>query len=860
MPQTQSQHTPMMQQYLNIKSQYPETLLFYRMGDFYELFYEDAKKAARLLDISLTSRGKSNGQPIDMAGVPYHAAETYLAKLVKKGYSVAICEQTGDVNNKGPVEREVVRVITPATVSEESLLEHTDNNIILAIFHRNNRVGVAYLSYTQGDIKLFEFDKRKRPLIDELSRLQPKEILVLNSFYDAFEQTLVQLECCIQKRNEWDFQLMPGKKLLKDIFGATAITDEINRATLGLSAAAALINYLIETQKSTPRHLRSISIEQNQHLLHIDAISRRNLEVQHALSGKSSHTLFSMINQCKTALGNRLLSAWFQAPTRNMDTLQKRQQSIIDLLAQNKMDQIQPILQHTQDIERITSRIMLNTAKPKDLVALRQTLSLLPELRKHLQQHSHPHLIHLAEHLISLPHLAEMLNKAIVNEPPVTIRDGGVIKKDYDSHLDQLRDLSQNAGDYLIQMEQRERQRTGISNLKIGFNKVHGYYIEISKSQHKALPCDYIRRQTLKNAERYITDELKQFEDKILSSKEKALSYEKHLYQDLLDCIAAESEILHQLAKTIAEIDVLSNLAERAQTLKLSCPNFTDDASLQVVQGRHLVIENMLDKPFIANDTMLSANRNFEVITGPNMGGKSTYMRQLAHIVLLAHIGSFIPAKSALIGPVDAIYTRIGASDDISSGRSTFMVEMTECAHILRNATHQSLVLMDEVGRGTSTFDGLALATACAEKLIQISAYTLFATHYFELTELANKYPHVRNIHFEATEHKNGIIFLHHAKPGAALKSYGIQVAKLAGLPNDVIKNAHMILSELEQKNTSLCASEQQNLDLEIPHQKEEDDQLAQLIETLNNLDPNTMTPIEALSCLSSLKSLANNG
>ncbi|MBK2124634.1 DNA mismatch repair protein MutS [Fangia hongkongensis] len=856
MPDTATQHTPMMQQYLSIKSEYPNTLVFYRMGDFYELFYEDAHKAAKLLDISLTTRGKSNGEPIAMAGVPYHAAENYLAKLVKQGLSVAICEQVGEVSNKGPVAREVVRVITPGTVSEESFLDSSESNVILSVLQTAKKTALAYLNYTQGEIKLITLNERKSTLNDELIRLKAKEVLIDESQLEQLQSFALENAISLVPRGEWEFQLMPSKKLINEVFGQQS-EEALKAYPLAVCAAGALINYIIETQKSIPSHLSSIAIEKTDTLLNIDIASRKNLELDHAITGNHKRTLLSVMDHCKSALGKRLLREWFKEPTTAMNVITTRQSIISTLVESNAIEHIQSTLSYIQDIERISSRIALGTAKPKDLVALKDTLNHLPQLKTQLDQFQHnEHIKALGLNLILLPELSQTLNHALVDEPPVTIKDGGVIKKGYDAELDTLKRFSHNSHEYLLELEKKEKARTGISGLKIGYNKVHGYYIEITKAQHKELPCDYIRRQTLKNAERYVTDELKAFEDKILSAKEKALSYEKHLYQSLLLQINEHFSTLQILAKAIAKTDVYTNLAERALTLKLTAPAFTQKNILKIEASRHLVIEQTLNTPFIANDATLDNSRKFQIITGPNMGGKSTYMRQIAHVVFLAYIGSFVPAKSALIGPTDAIFTRIGAHDDISSGRSTFMVEMTECAHILKNATQNSLVLMDEIGRGTSTFDGLSLAMATAEKLIALNSYTLFATHYFELTALSQKYKTATNIHFEATEHQETIVFLHHAKAGPALKSYGIQVAKLAGVPADVIKKAKAILHQLEADSITPYTPKQMMLDLQETPKNSASSSYDELIDKLNALDPNSLTPIQALSVLDELKSL----
>ena len=858
-----TEQTPMMEQYLKIKSHYPNTLLFYRMGDFYELFYDDAKKAAKLLDITLTSRGKSRGTSIDMAGIPYHSVENYLIKLVKKGISVAICEQIGSVNHKSLIKREVVRVITPSTISEENFLAHDDNNILMAIFINNEHVGVAYLEYTQGELKLFEFNCNQRSIRDELIRIQPKELIVNDKYHSHIQSMLSDDKIIyIQKRPEWEFSLIPAKKHLKKIFGFNVLNStKLNKYTLSISAAGALIYYLIETQKKEiPVHLQSVIVEQNDNLLNIDGVTRKNLEINHSLMGNKSHTLYAIINQCQSALGSRLLKQWFKTPTRNREILLIRQKSILDLIANGKIFEISKILQHTHDIERITSRISLNTVKPKDLVALSKTLLLLPKLQECIQKyHSDIHLLNLSNQLINLTDLGYTLQKAIVEIPPINIRDGGVIKKNFNLELDKLRIIRQNTNNFLIELEEKIKQETGVKNLKIKFNRIYGYYVEISKNQLKNLPSHYIRRQTLKNSERYITESLKNFEDTILSSKEKALNYEKFLYQDLLNTAKQHCSTLQKIAKIIAEIDVLNNFAERAETLNLSCPIFVDHSCLEITEGRHLVIEKMLKQNFIVNDTFFSKNNKMQIITGPNMGGKSTYMRQIAHIVILAHIGCFIPANHAKIGQIDAVFTRVGASDDIGSGRSTFMVEMTECAHILRNATNNSLVLIDEIGRGTSTYDGLAIAISCAEKLYTIGSFCLFATHYFELTKLANKYQNINNIHFKAIEDQEKIIFLYHAKNGPSLKSYGIQVAQLAGLPIDVLKKAKEILFNLEQdKNTKINIATEDNYLSNMEYNKVA--HTANKIHNLIlNLDPNLLTPIEALDYLFTLKSIISS-
>ncbi|MFZ9035130.1 MAG: DNA mismatch repair protein MutS [Francisellaceae bacterium] len=857
--QTFDNHTPMMQQYLTIKAEHPDILLFYRMGDFYELFYDDAKTAARLLDINLTSRGCSAGQPIPMAGVPFHAAENYLSRLIKKGLSVAICEQTGEIGqNKGPVKREVVRIITPGTVSEDSFLDSRQDSIILAVFGNSRHCGYAWLNYTQGQINLFEGENSPKLIFDEISRIAPKEILFSQQQQELFQTLLKPLKISVNELPEWEFQLNGAKGQLKKLFGEHYLNQpHLKDKSQALKAAGALIAFIEKTQKNTPLHIQRIQAESTENRLIIDANSLQSLEIDKSPSDRS-HTLLSIIDCCHNVMGSRLLRSWLKNPSRDLSNINKRHDAVADIIECNQTQRIAAVIEQMADLERISSRIALNTVKPRDLVSLRSTLMLIPELKALINSHLNAtRLRELSEQLSSLNDIATLLEAAIVDEPPATTRDGGMIKHGFDATLDELKQLAHNSRDYLLKMEARERERTKIAALKIGYNRVHGYYIEISKSLTQNLPNDYLRRQTLKNAERFITEELKQFEDKILSSKEKALMREKHLYQQILDAIMAHYSSLQKTAAQIAEIDVLTAFADIAVRFKLSRPLFSDKAIIDLVDSRHLVIERNMSLPFIANDVHIDSNRKTQIITGPNMGGKSTYMRQVAHIVILAYIGAFVPAKSATIGDIDAIFTRIGAQDDIASGRSTFMVEMTEAAQILRHASAKSLIIMDEIGRGTSTFDGLSLAMAIAEKLIEINAFSLFATHYFELTTLAERYRQVKNIHFDASKHNNEIVFLHHAKEGAAQKSYGIDVAKLAGIPKDVINNARDILKRLEKKDINIHAPVQQTLSFQLDQKACFDDDTRKLSQKLKTIDPNSLTPIKALQILFELKALS---
>jgi DNA mismatch repair protein MutS len=845
---TLNKHTPMMQQYLRIKAEYPETLLFYRMGDFYELFFEDAKKVARLLNITLTARGMSSGNPIPMAGVPYHAAEAYMAKLLREGLSVAICEQIGDPKTSiGPVERQVMRILTPGTVSDAAFLDDTRDNLLAALHIHQNCYGIATLDISSGRFHLFEV-RSEEALLGELERLRPTELLISEDLQKNFLRETV---ASIRRRSPWEFEKETAHRLLTQQLQTQDLAGfGCGDMTAAISAAGCLLQYVKETQRTVLPHIRSIQAERREESVILDAATRRNLEIVTNLGGGPENTLAAVIDHTATAMGSRLLKRWLNRPLRDQPVLLTRQTSIQHLLSERSYLALHQELRAIADLERILARIALKTARPRDLAQLRDTLGQLPALQQHLKNISAPLLQQLATEISEYPQLHELLTKAIVENPPVVIRDGGVIARGYDAELDELLALSENAGSFLIEMEEREKKRTGFSTLKVGYNRVHGYFIEISRLQAAQAPADYIRRQTLKNAERFITPELKIFEDKALSSRDKALAREKELYEALLEIILQSLNPLQDTAKAIAEIDVLTNLAERADSLNLQCPEFSSLAKIQIVGGRHLVVEAVLEQPFVPNDVLLDDSQRMLIITGPNMGGKSTYMRQIALIVLLAHIGSFVPAESACIGPIDRIFTRIGAADDLASGRSTFMVEMTETANILHNATAHSLVLMDEVGRGTSTFDGLSLAWASAEYLAhKLHALTLFATHYFELTVLAEQIQTVANVHLSATEYGDKIIFLHTVNPGPANQSYGIQVAQLAGVPLRVIQQAKQKLQELENQahHTKAPILKQTDLFAHIP-----DEPVA--IQLLNQLDPDKLSPREALDFIFKLK------
>lgn len=845
-------HTPMMQQYLRIKADYPETLLFYRMGDFYELFFDDAHKASRLLDITLTARGQSAGNPIPMAGVPFHSAESYIAKLIRLGLTVAICEQVGDPKAAtGPVERQVMRILTPGTVSDAAFLHENQDNLLLALY-ADDGYGLAALDITGGRFHLLEVSSEEALKV-ELARFSPAELLISEMWDHAL---LRGYENTIRRRPPWEFDYQTSVRLLTEQMQTHDLRGfGCQDMPAALCAAGCLLQYAKETQRAAMPHIRTIHVDHCEESLILDATTRRNLELIVNLSGGEENTLASILDFTHTSMGSRLLKRWLNRPLRNLDILSHRQAAVKQLLNDHAYQALQKTMHGIADLERILARIALKTARPRDLVALRATLSLLPILGQQLAPFNAPLLAQLKKSIGEYPTLCDLLTRAIIENPPVTIRDGGVIARGYDKELDELLALSENAGDYLIALEEQEKKRTGLSSLKVGYNRVHGYYIEISRVQAQTAPDDYIRRQTLKNAERFITPELKAFEDKALSSRDRALAREKILYDELLTKLMPSIPALQDCASALAEVDVLANFAERAAHFDWCCPELTEELGIHIVEGRHPVIESVSDQPFVPNDVHLDTKQRMLLITGPNMGGKSTYMRQIALIVLLAYTGSFVPAKSAKIGAIDRIFTRIGAADDLAGGRSTFMVEMTETANILHNATAQSLVLMDEVGRGTSTFDGLSLAWASAHFLAQgVRAFTLFATHYFELTSLADEIAVVKNVHLDATEYRDKIVFLHTVKPGPANQSYGIQVAQLAGVPRSVIARAKEKLQMLEQQAFQhLTASTGKQQDLFASIEKDHP-----VLASLQEINPDQLTPKEALDLLYQLKSEAN--
>ena len=861
-----SNHTPMMQQYLKIKMQHPHSLMFYRMGDFYELFFDDAQKAAKILGITLTHRGKANGNPIPMAGVPYHAAEGYLARLVKKGETVVICEQLGEVTGKGPVERGVVRIITPGTLTDDALLTAHQSSNLVSICIQQNQIGIALLDLSAGIFKVQQQEYKAEQLSIELSRLMPSEIVIDENIIDPniVEDIKRLLDCPITKRPNVDFNLNNAQKTLCDQLGVSTLSGfGIDHLPLAKAAAAALIHYAKETQKTALPHIRSIQLEQSSDFIALDPVTRRNLELIEPLFEHGT-SLFQLINDCKTAMGGRLLSRTLMQPLRDTAILDDRLDATTVLLKGYHEEPVRLVLKEIGDIERVLSRIALGSARPRDLVQLRQTCAQIPFLRHVIQpivSAQQSKLIQqLNDELGDFHGLHARLMSAIVENPPVLLRDGNVIAEGFDSELDELRKIRDHAGQFLIDLEIQERENTGISTLKIGYNRVSGYYIELTRAQAEQAPDHYIRRQTLKNAERYITPELKSFEDKVLSSESRALAREKMLFEMLLDELRADIGNLQMMSAAIAQIDMLANFAHQARLRSWNRPEFSPEIGLKIVAGRHPVVEELSKSAFTPNDTTLDFNHRMAIITGPNMGGKSTFMRQTALIALLAYCGSYVPAQAAILGPIDRVFTRIGSADDLSTGKSTFMVEMTETSQILHHATNQSLVLMDEVGRGTSTYDGLSLAWACVLDLTKrIKCLCLFATHYFELTELS-KETGIDNYHVTAKELNGNLILLHKVQQGPASQSHGLQVAKLAGIPANVIKDAQNRLKILEKQQQKTVTSSVQNdlftiePEVEVVERVIEVEKKSPALEYLQSIDVDNLTPRQALEQLYALK------
>ena len=849
-----------MQQFFAAKAEYPDILLFFRMGDFYELFYDDARKAAKLLDITLTQRGASAGQPIPMAGVPFHAAEGYLARLLALGESVAICEQIGDpAASKGLVERKVVRVLTPGTVTDEALLDERRDSLLMAISRGTKQgrthYGLAWLDLAGGRFRVCEVDGEIE-MQAELARLQPAELLLP----DEDGWPAIQIERgAVRRRPPWLFDADASRRKLTGFFGVKDLQGfGCESLPLAVAAAGSLLAYVEETQKQNLPHLTSMAVEASGDTIAMSAATRRHLELDTHVEGRLQHTLLGVLDSTVTPMGGRLLRRWLHRPLRDQATLRLRHQAVAVLIERTGFTELRDDFRGLGDVERILSRVALRSARPRDLSTLRDALAALPGLRARLSQLDSPRIAQLIESLGQHDAEAALLASAITEQPSVNIRDGGVIAEGFDAELDELRQLSTTADQFLVDLEVREREASGISNLKVGYNRVHGYYLEVTKAHAAKVPTHYTRRQTLTNAERYITEELKGFEDKVLSARERALAREKLLFESLIETLNESLESLRVAAEALAELDVLTGLAERADALSWSRPQLTDEAGIRIIAGRHPVVEAVRDEPCEPNDLRLgqseSGERRMLVITGPNMGGKSTFMRQNALIVLLASIGSFVPAAEATIGPIDRIMTRIGAGDDLARGQSTFMVEMTETAAILNQATEHSLVLMDEIGRGTSTYDGLSLARACALHLAHRNrSFTLFATHYFELTELAEPASGIVNVHLDAIEHGDTLVFMHAVKEGAANRSYGLQVAALAGLPKETLAEARRVLAALENREAPPSTRPEA---LEQPSQLGLFHAGSPAHDALVDLDPDELTPKQALEALYRLKSL----
>ena len=866
-----AQHTPMMQQYLRIKLQHPDTLLLYRMGDFYELFFDDAEKAARLLDITLTTRGQSSGKPIKMAGVPFHAVEQYLARLVKLGEAVVIAEQVGEPGaTKGPMERAVSRIVTPGTLTDAALLDDRRDALLLAANLHRGVLGLAWLNLANGDLRLMQCPAET--LQAQFERLRPAEVLIADGLALPLLETLAP---ALRRLADWQFDAETGARLLTNHFGTRDLVGfGVEDLPVALGAAAALYDYAQATQRQTLAHVTGLIVERESEYLRLDAATRRNLELTETLRGEASPTLLSLLDTCMTSMGSRWLRHALHHPLRERAVPAARHAAVAELVGEplsvednefaikgleastgRSAAAVRGVLRGVADVDRITARIALRSARPRDLSALRDTLARLPELEHTLSGSRAALLREICTALAIAPDALELLQRAIATEPAAMVRDGNVIAPGYDSELDELRDIQTNCGEFLLALEARERERSGIPSLKVEFNRVHGFYIEVSRSNADKVPDDYRRRQTLKNAERFITPELKAFEDKALSAQERALAREKLLYEVIIDALCAHIPALQRIARALALADGLAAFADAALRFNYSRPQFRDNVGVNIRGGRHPVVERQVEN-FIRNDAQLAAHRRMLMITGPNMGGKSTFMRQVALICLLAHVGSFVPAEVAEIGPLDALYTRIGASDDLASGRSTFMVEMTEAAAILHGATEHSLVLMDEIGRGTSTFDGLALAAAIARQLLEKNrSLTLFATHYFELTRLNADYPECANVHLDAIEHGHRIVFLHALEEGPASQSYGIEVAALAGIPAAVIRDARRRLRALE--NREIHAGPQADLFADLP-EAEPETLSHPVLSELASIDPDALSPREALERLYALKRLAS--
>ncbi len=847
MSSVKSSVTPMMMQYLAVKREYPNTIVMYRMGDFYEMFFDDAKKASQLLDITLTKRGTYNGEPIPMAGVPYHSVDNYLARLIEKGESAVICEQVGDpATSKGPVDREVSRIITPGTVTDELLLKEHRDNYIVSICGDQLAIGISYLNLSNGDFYCAEFSESSQ-VEALLERLAPAEILYDESFADISKYNNYH---GLRRRPAWEFDYQTAEKILCNQFKTRDLAGfGIKHVPCAVSAAGALLNYVKETQHTPLMHIVSLKLENNSTHINIDANSLRNLELVVNLQGSTEHTLAEVLDKCVTPMGSRLLKRNLVHPTLDTAEITNRQDLVEELLNLFSIDEVQDYLNQAGDLERAVARLAVSNMRPRDLCKIRSALLMLPSLKNYLAD-CEKSLAQYSELLIPMPEVADLLCRAIVENPPLIIREGGVIAAGYNEDLDKLRDMSSGTMNFLKEIEERERNATGIPNLKVDFNRLNGFFIEISKTNQKPIPEHYQRRQTLKNAERYITPELKDFEEKALNAQAQALSLEKYLYEELIELLVPHIKELTTIASLLAKLDMLSAFAKVTQSNNYVRPTFTKERNIQITNGRHPVIENISKDPFIANSIQLNEQQQMLLITGPNMGGKSTYMRQCALIVIMSYIGCFVPAEAAIIPQIDSIFTRIGASDDLASGLSTFMVEMTETSCILNNATNNSLILMDEIGRGTSTRDGMSLAWAIAEHIAtKVHAYTLFATHYFELTNLPTIANTIVNVHFGAVKNGETVVFLHNVEPGAAQSSYGLEVAALAGVSNKIIALARKRMHDLDTLHV-----EQPQLATNMTVTDSKDySEYVEIVRTLAKVKPDNLTAREALNLVYTL-------
>ncbi len=852
----------MMQQYLRIKAEHPDVLLFYRMGDFYEMFYDDARRGAELLDIALTQRGASAGAPIPMAGVPAVSVDQYLHKLVRLGESVAICEQTARESSlaKGPMMREVVRIVTPGTVTDAALLDERSETLLASVCcGAGERIGLAWLDLAAGSFRIIELETRDA-LEAELGRLAPAEVLVPADTHTKFAEGRPGWRA----RPEWQFDTAAAHRLLCELFATRDLAGfGCEHWSLALGAAGALIAFVRETQKTSLPHIRALTPERRDDALFMDGATRRNLEITESLAGRSELTLAGVMDTAVTAMGSRLLRRWLTRPIRDHLELAARHDAVAALSGATIRAELGLALRQIGDMERILARIALTSARPRDLVHLRNALAALPSLLRALAVSENVRVVQLAQSVSVHQEELELLQCGIDESPPHQLKDGGVIAAGFDAELDELRALASNTEEFLSQLEANERERTGLSSLRLGFNRVQGFFIEVNRSQAERVPQEYLRRQTVKSAERFITPELKQFEDRVLGAREKSLTRERELYSQILADLTRTLAVLQKSAAAVAEIDVLAAFARNAVDLDWRRPEFVARRSLKISAGRHPIVERAARGRFIANDLDLDDEVRMLVITGPNMGGKSTYMRQAALLAVMAHAGSFVPAQRAVFGPLDRIFTRIGAADDLAGGRSTFMLEMTETACILNNATANSLVLMDEVGRGTGTFDGLSLAWASAQFIAEhIGAFTLFATHYFEMTRLAECCRGVANVHLAAVEHEEKLVFLHRVNKGAASRSYGLQVAALAGVPPDVISSARRMLADLELGRGGVESSSGDEVapnivaDVSVSASVSRHVEPAAALERLRRVDVDSLSPRQALDLLYEMKSL----